>query len=301
MTPHVVPLPLKSTEMGVPRAGFGPGEAGSGGRGSGGGAASSGQSESPLAGLEMLAVGEGQDGMVAEDGRGSVIQHSIERGAAKGAVKLGALLLAHVRGEVKGPVDFGLQKLGELVVAEEEGALAKGARGLDRRRGLGQGQDQRRSGLRGGGAGGAHDVDQSTGSRWGCRSRLRRSGARLASRNPRFDGVGQAAVVEGRRRGTTILRYGVQIQEDWKENGVQSRGPGLGIDGVGEKIARPCERGATLEEFLSGDVARWFEAGIGEELDAIAGRRQGDLGRFTNICECSRCYDMVVEEKEARS
>ncbi len=33
--------------------------------------------------------------------------HGIERGAAKGVVKHGALLLAHVRGEVEGSVDFG--------------------------------------------------------------------------------------------------------------------------------------------------------------------------------------------------
>ncbi len=174
-------------------------------------------------------------------------------------------------------------------------ALARGARGLDWRRGLRQGHDRRRGGLRGSGAGGAHDVDQSTRSGRGRRGRLRRNGARLASRNPRFDRVGQAAVVGGRRCGTAVRGYRVQIQEGRKESGVQSRGPGIGIDGVGERIARPCERGATLEAFLGVDVALWFEASIGEELDAIAGRRQGYLGGFTDICECSRCHDMVVE------
>jgi hypothetical protein len=95
--------------MGFPRAGFG--EAGSGGCGSGGGAASPGQRESPLAGIEMLAVGEGKETAVLSTVRGSVVKHGKERGAAKGVVKLGALLLA--RGEVEGPVDFGRYSLGE--------------------------------------------------------------------------------------------------------------------------------------------------------------------------------------------
>ncbi len=119
---HVDPLPLKGTEMGVPRAVFG--EASGGRRGSGGGASGSGQGEFPFAGFEVLAFGEGQDGVVAEDGGGGVVQHGVERGAAKEVVKLGALLLAHVCGEVKGPVDFGRQELSELVVAEEEGAFS---------------------------------------------------------------------------------------------------------------------------------------------------------------------------------
>jgi hypothetical protein len=98
-----------------------------------------------------------------------------------------------------------------------------------------------------------------------------------------------------------MRRYCVQGKEDRKEDGVQSRGPGFWIDGVGKRITRPCERGAALEEFLGGDVARWFEASVGEELDAIAGRWQGDLGRLANICECSRCHGIEVEEREARS
>ena len=84
---HVVPLGLKRAEVGVPRAGFG--EAGGGGRGGGGGAPGAGEGESPFAGLEVLAIGEDQDGVVAEDGGGRVIQHGVESGAAEGVVELG--------------------------------------------------------------------------------------------------------------------------------------------------------------------------------------------------------------------
>jgi hypothetical protein len=122
--------------VGVTRAGFS--EASGGGRGGGGGASSAGQGESPFAGLEVLAFGEGQDGVVAEDGGGGVVQHGVERGAAKGVVELGALLLAHVRSEVEGPVDFGRQELGELVVAEEEGF--QGRRGIGSACGSGPGK-----------------------------------------------------------------------------------------------------------------------------------------------------------------
>jgi hypothetical protein len=59
---HVVPLSLKRAEVGVPRAGFG--EAGGGGRRGGGGAPRAGKGESPFAGREVLALGEGQDGVV---------------------------------------------------------------------------------------------------------------------------------------------------------------------------------------------------------------------------------------------
>jgi hypothetical protein len=95
--------------------------------------------------------------------------------------------------------------------------------------------------------------------------------------------------------------YGVQSQEDWKEDGVQRRGPGLRIDGVGKRITRPCEGGAALEEFLGRDVARWFDASVGEELDAIAGRWQGNLGSGADFPKCSRCHGVGVEEREARS
>jgi hypothetical protein len=63
-------------------------------------APAAGKGESPFAGIKMLARGEDQGGVVAEDSGGRVVQHGAERGAAEGVVKLGALLLAHVRGEV---------------------------------------------------------------------------------------------------------------------------------------------------------------------------------------------------------
>ncbi len=96
-------------------------------------------------------------------------------------------------------------------------------------------------------------VDRGVRGGQGRHSRLLRRGARLAGRDPRF------------------------------EDGVKRRRPSVRIDGVGKRI--PCERGATLEEFLEGDVVRRLEAGVGEELCAIAGRWQGDLGSFTIIRE----------------
>jgi hypothetical protein len=113
---HVVPLSLESAEVGVPRARLG--KAGGGGRGGGGGAPGAGEGESPFAGIEVLALGKGQDSVVAEDGGGRVVQHGVEVGAAEGVVELSALLLAHVRSEVEGPVDLSRQDLGELGVAE---------------------------------------------------------------------------------------------------------------------------------------------------------------------------------------
>ena len=130
----------------------------------------------------------------------------------------------------------------------------------------------------GGGAGGTSDVDQSARGGRGCRGGLRRRGAGLAGWNPRFNDIGQAAVVGGRGGGATMRRYRVQGQEDGEEDGIQRRGPGFGVNGVGEGITRPGERGAALDEFLGRGVGRWFDAGVGEELDAIGGRWQGDLG-----------------------
>jgi hypothetical protein len=150
-------------------------------------------------------------------------------------------------------------------------------------------------------AGGTSDVDRSARGGRSGRGGLRRRGAGLADWNPRFDDIGQAAVVGGRGGGATMRRYRVQGQEDWKEDGIQRRGPGFGVDGVGEGITRPGERGAALDEFLGRGVGRWFDASVGEKLDAIGGRWQGDLGGFADICECSRCHDMVVEKKVARS
>ena len=51
-----------------------------------------------------------------------------------------------------------------------------------------------------------------------------------------------------------MRRYGVQGQEDWKEDRVQSRGPSVGIDGFGQGIARPGERGAAFKEVLGRNV-----------------------------------------------
>ena len=57
------------------------------------------------------------------------------------------------------------------------------------------------------------------------------------------------------------------------------------VNGVGEGITRPGERGAALDEFLGRGVGRWFDASVGEKLDAIGGRWQGDLGGllFANV------------------
>ncbi len=182
--------------------------------------------------------------------------------------------------------------------------LSQGSGRLVERRSLGQLEGGRRRGWGGGGAGGASDVDRSARGERSCRGGLRGRGARLAGWNPRFDDVGQAAVVGwrgGGRRDSAMWRYRVQGQEDWEEDGVQRRGPGVRVDGVGEGITRPDERGAALDEFLGRSVCLWFDASVGEKLDAIGGRWQGDLGGFTDICESSRCHDMVVEWKVARS
>jgi hypothetical protein len=93
-----------------------------------------------------------------------------------------------------------------------------------------------------------------------------------------------------------MRRYRVQGQEDWKEDGIQRRGPGVRVDGVGEGITRPGERGAALDEFLGRGVGRWFDAGVGEEPKAIGGRWQGDLGGFAEVCECCGGHDVVSKE-----
>ena len=129
----------------------------------------------------------------------------------------------------------------------------------------------------------------------GGRSRLRRRGARLADWNPRFDDVGQAAVVGWRGEGAAVRRYRVQGQKDWEEDGVQSRWPGVRVDGVDERVTRPGERSAALGEFLGRGVRRWWDAGVGEEPDAIGGRWHGDLGSFADVGKCSRCHDVVFE------
>ena len=93
-----------------------------------------------------------------------------------------------------------------------------------------------------------------------------------------------------------MRRYRVQGQEDGEEDGIQRRGPGFGVNGVGEGITRPGERGAALDEFLGWGVGRWFDAGVGEELSAIGGRWQGDLGglqMFANVAG-----DMILLLKE---
>ena len=118
----------------------------------------------------------------------------------------------------------------------------------------------------------------------------------MADWDRRFDDIGQAAVVGGRRGSAMMRRYRVQGQEDGEEDGIQRRGPGFGVNGVGEGITRPDERGAALDEFLGWGVGRWFDAGVGEELNAIGGRWQGDLGglqMFANVAG-----DMILLLKE---
>ncbi len=43
-------------------------------------------------------------------------------------------------------------------------------------------------------------------------------------------------------------------------------------------------------------VGRWFDAGVGEELNAIGGRWQDDLGSFAEVCECCRGHDVILKE-----
>jgi hypothetical protein len=106
----------------------------------------------------------------------------------------------------------------------------------------------------------------------GRHSRLLRRGTRLAGRDSRFDGVGQAAVVGGCWRGATI------------------RGTGAGSGGTGRRTAskvvgqvsgstvlaresRDHARVAQRSRSSHGDVARWLEAS-----SARGGR--GSRGRF---------------------
>jgi hypothetical protein len=152
--------------------------------------------------------------------------------------------------------------------------------------GGGGGGAARRGGGGGGGASGTSNVDQSARGGRGCRGGLRRRGAGLAGWNPRFDDIGQAAVVGGRGGGATMRRYRVQGQEDGEEDGIQGRGPGFGVDGVGEGITRPGERGAALDEFLGrvlagglmpASVRNWMRsAGDGRAILAV-------LQMFANV------------------
>ena len=102
--------------------------------------------------------------------------------------------------------------------------------------------------------------------------------------------VGQGPV------GPRVLGPRVQAQEGWKEDGVQRRGPGIWVDSVGEGITRPGERGAALDEFLGRCVGRWFDAGVGEELDAIGGRWQGDLGGLQMFANVAGAMILLLKE-----
>ena len=69
------------------------------------------------------------------------------------------------------------------------------------------------------------------------------------------------------------------------EGWLEEDGPGVGVDGGAERVARPGEGGAAVVHVLGGRVVRSEDASGGEEIDASACQGNGDFERGAQFGE----------------